>query len=159
MAFLANSLIRYQARLASNGPKASQFWRLATTPRSSKVAPTNPSEAVVEASVLRAGERVRITATLVEAATDGQLWTESYERDLQDVLALQSEVAQAIAREIRIAMAPEEEARLASARVVNPAAHEAYLKGMYHLNRFAPEGFEKGFAYARIYERRCNMRS
>ena len=69
-------------------------------------------DSVVEALVLRASERVRITVTLVEARTDKQLWTESYERDLRDVLALQSELAQAIAREIEITLTPGERTHL-----------------------------------------------
>jgi TolB-like protein/tetratricopeptide (TPR) repeat protein len=92
-------------------------------------------DAVVEGSVQRAGDRVRITAQLIHAQTDRHLWAESYDRDLRDVLALQSEVARAIAREIRITLTPGEQARLAAARPVDPVAHEAYLKGehFWHL--------------------------
>ena len=79
-------------------------------------------DAVVEGSVLRSGEQVRITVQLIHAATDRHLWSESYDRDLRDVLALHSEVAQAIAREIEIAVTPEEKMRLASARPFNPRA-------------------------------------
>jgi TolB-like protein/Flp pilus assembly protein TadD len=86
---------------------------------------------VVEGSVLRAGGRVRISAKLIEATTDRLLWADSYERDLRDVLALQSEVAGAIANEIKIELTPQEQARLAHAPLVNPAAHEAYLKGCF----------------------------
>ncbi len=88
-------------------------------------------DGVIEGSVLRAGSRVRITAQLIRGATDEHLWTQSYERDLRDILALQSEVARAIAREIKIAVTPEEETRLAGARASNPGAYEAYLKGRY----------------------------
>src|ERR1019366_2580937 len=86
----------------------------------------------VEGSVLRAGDRVCITAQLIHAATDQHIWAKSYERDVSDVLALQSEVARAIAEEVRAKLTPQERARLARARPVNPAAHEAYLKGRYH---------------------------
>ena len=104
-------------------------------------------DAVIEGSVLRAGDRVRITAQLIHGATDTHLWAESYERDLQDVLLLQSEVAQAIAREINIAITPEEQAQLASARPVNPEAYEAYLKGGFHWYRQSPEQLEIALEY------------
>ncbi|MDQ5858807.1 MAG: hypothetical protein M3542_11105, partial [Acidobacteriota bacterium] len=107
-------------------------------------------DAVIEGSVMRAGDRVRITAQLIEAATDRHLWAESYERDLRDVFALQSDVAQAIAREIRVTLSPEEKTRLASSRPVNPAAHEAYLKGRYWQLKFNEEGFRKA---SELYER------
>ncbi|HSB07909.1 MAG TPA: winged helix-turn-helix domain-containing protein [Blastocatellia bacterium] len=100
-------------------------------------------KAVVEGSVLRVGERVRITVQLIEAATDRHLWAESYERDLRDVLALQSEVAQAIAREIQVALTPEEKVRLASVHPVNPEAHLAYLKGHYFLEKYSPDSIMK----------------
>ena len=100
-------------------------------------------EAVVEGSVLRSGDRVRITAQLIHAATDQHLWAKSYERDLRDILALQSEVARAIAQEIQIKLTPQERARLASARPVNPEVHEAYLRGVYYFNKFTDEGFRK----------------
>jgi serine/threonine protein kinase/tetratricopeptide (TPR) repeat protein len=104
-------------------------------------------DAVVEGSVLLFENRVRVTAQLIAAEPEGLLWAESYERDLRDILALQSEVARAIAREIKIAVTPAEETRLAAAREVNPEAYEAYLKGMFHLNKFTPEGREKGLEY------------
>ena len=104
-------------------------------------------DGVVEGSVLRVGQRVRITAQLIHAATDSHLWAESYERDLQDVLLLQSEVARAIAREIQVAVTPEETRRLASARRVNPEAYEAYLKGRFHEYRTSPEDSERALDY------------
>ena len=104
-------------------------------------------DAVVEGSVLRSGDRVRITAQLIDAQTDRHLWAQSYERDLRDVLALQGEVAQAIANEIKIKVTPQEQARLASARPVNPDAHEAYLKGRYYWNLRTEEGLKKGIEY------------
>jgi serine/threonine-protein kinase len=107
-------------------------------------------EGIVEGSVQRAGDRVRITAQLIEAATDRHLWAESYERDLRDVFALQSDVAQAIAREIRVTVSPEEKTRLTSSRPVNPAAHEAYLKGRYWQLKFSEEGFRKA---SELYDR------
>ncbi len=89
-------------------------------------------DAIIEGSALRSGERVRITAQLVQAATDTHLWAESYERDLSDILALQKEVAGTIAREIEIKLTPREQARLATARPVDPDACDAYLKGLYY---------------------------
>ncbi len=89
---------------------------------------------VVEGTVLRSGSRVRITAHLIQAATDRHLWAETYERDLRDVLGLQREVATAIARQIRIRVTPEEQARLGKTRLVNPDAYEAYLRATYEDN-------------------------
>ncbi len=107
-------------------------------------------DGIVEGSVQRAGDRVRITAQLIEAATDRHLWAQSYERDSRDVFALQRDVAQAIAREIRVTVSPEEKTRLASSRPVNPAAHEAYLKGRYWQLKFNEEGFRKA---SELYDR------
>lgn len=87
-------------------------------------------DAIVEGSVLQAGNRVRITAQLIRAATDQHLWADSYERDLQDILTLQNEVASAIAREVQAKLAPAEAAQLASAPRVNPEAYQAYLRGL-----------------------------
>ena len=89
-------------------------------------------DAVVEGSVLRAGDRIRVTANLLHAPTDRHLWAETYERDLRDVLGLQGEIARAIAEEIKIELAPPEQIRLTATRSVNPEAYEAYLKGRYH---------------------------
>jgi len=104
-------------------------------------------EAVVEGSVQRQGDRVRISAQLIQAPTDTHLWARSYEAELRDVLALQSDIARAIAQEIRLQLAPEEAQRLASARRVNPQAHEAYLKGMHHVMRVNLEDFAKARSY------------
>jgi TolB-like protein/DNA-binding winged helix-turn-helix (wHTH) protein/Tfp pilus assembly protein PilF len=86
---------------------------------------------VVEGSVLLAGERVRITARLVDGVTDRTLWGESYEGDLRDILDLQGRVARAIVREIRVRMTSEEETRLARSRQVAPSAYQEYLRGLY----------------------------
>jgi TolB-like protein/Tfp pilus assembly protein PilF len=94
-------------------------------------------DAIVEGSVLRSGDRVRITVQLIQAEQERHLWAESYERNLSDVLALQSEVARAIAEEVRIKLTPEEQVRLTTARPINPQAYEAYLKGSYGLKRSA----------------------
>jgi TolB-like protein/DNA-binding winged helix-turn-helix (wHTH) protein/Flp pilus assembly protein TadD len=91
-------------------------------------------DAIVEGSVMRSGNRVRITAQLIHAPTDQHLWAEAYERDLGDVLRLQSEVAQAIAQQVRAQLTPQQQARFRSARQVNPEAYEAYLRGRYYLS-------------------------
>ena len=104
-------------------------------------------EGIVEGTVLRSGDRIRISAQLIHASTDSHLWAESYERDLQDVLALQSEVARAIANEIQVKITPEEKAQLAPPRQVDREAYEAYLKGRYHLNKRNAEDFRKAVRY------------
>jgi TolB-like protein len=88
-------------------------------------------DAVIEGSVLRADDVVRITVQLIDARNDRHLWAESYERNLRDVLALQDEVARAIAREIQLVLSPTDSERLAIAQPVNPEAYEAFLKGRY----------------------------
>ena len=113
-------------------------------------------DAVIEGSVERSGERVRITAQLVEASTDRHLWARRYERDLRDVLRLQNEVAEQIATEIRIKLSPQEQIQLANARPVNPRAHEADLRGFYEFRVHTPaelyvagrgESIEKAIQY------------
>lgn len=91
-------------------------------------------DAVVEGSVMRSGNRVRITAQLLHAPTDKHLWAETYERDLGDVLRLQNEVAQAIAQQVRAQLTPQQQVRLRSVPAVNPEAYEAYLRGRYYLS-------------------------
>ncbi len=103
-------------------------------------------DAVVEGSVLRIGDKVRITAQLIDAPADKHLWAESYERDSRDVLALQDELASAIAKEIDVQLTPGEQARLTSAPSVNPAAHDAYLKGRYFLDRPSDENLKRAIA-------------
>ena len=104
-------------------------------------------DAVVEGTVLRSGGQVRITAQLIDAAADKHLWAQSYDGELRDALALQNTVARAITEQIRINVTPEERVALKSARVVNPDAYEAYLKGRYFWNKRTGEGLKraKGF--------------
>ena len=99
-------------------------------------------DAVVEGLVLRSGNRVRITAQLIGVTPERHLWAKTFDRDLGDVLALHSEVAQAIAREIKIAVTPEEQTRLATARTVNPEAYRLYLIGRFYWNKRTEEGFK-----------------
>jgi TolB-like protein/DNA-binding winged helix-turn-helix (wHTH) protein/Tfp pilus assembly protein PilF len=101
-------------------------------------------DGIIEGTVQRSGDRVRITAQLIEGSTDRHVWANGYERDLRDVLALQDEVARAIAREIKVKLTPHDQTRLATARQVNPQAYELYLKGRYHWNRMS--GYSVGQA-------------
>ncbi len=98
-------------------------------------------DAVVEGSAMRVGDRVRITTQLIQASPERHLWSESYERDLRDILALQSEVAHAITNEVKIKLTPQEQTRLASARPVDPEAYQALLKAKYEKDS------KKAFAY------------
>jgi TolB-like protein/DNA-binding winged helix-turn-helix (wHTH) protein/tetratricopeptide (TPR) repeat protein len=104
-------------------------------------------DAVVEGTVLRSGDQVRITAQLIEASTDKHLWSQSYEGELRDTLALQSRVASAIADKIRINLTPREQAALKNVEVVNPEAYESYLKGRYFWNKRTADGLKVALAY------------
>jgi len=104
-------------------------------------------DGIVEGTVLRFGDRVRISAQLVDANTDTHLWAESYDRDLRDVLALQSEVAQAIAREVHIKLTPHDQAHLMRVQRVIPEAYESYLKGRQYWNGRSREGLGKAVQY------------
>jgi eukaryotic-like serine/threonine-protein kinase len=104
-------------------------------------------DAVVEGSVERSGDRVRITAQLIEAPTDRHLWARSFDRDLGSVLTLQDEVARAIAEEIRIKLSSQEQNQLAHARAVIPEAHELYLRGRYEWNKRTEESLTKSIEY------------
>ncbi len=95
-------------------------------------------DVVVEGSVQRSGDRVRIDAQLIDARNDRNLWTESYQSDLNDVLALQDNVARAIAGEVRVQLTPQESASLSKSRTVNPRAYESYLQGRYFWNKRTP---------------------
>jgi TolB-like protein/Tfp pilus assembly protein PilF len=103
-------------------------------------------DAVVEGSVSRSGDTVRITVQLIDARADKHLWARSFQRSSRDVLALQAELASAIAREIQVQMTPNEQSRLAATTSVNPEAHDAYLKGRYFFNRPSDENLQKAIA-------------
>jgi eukaryotic-like serine/threonine-protein kinase len=103
-------------------------------------------DGVVEGSVMRSANRVRITAQLIQARTDQHIWAETYERDLDDVLKLQSEVAQAIAQQVRVQVTPQQRARLASAPRVSPEVYDTYIKGRFYLN-LTPQGIKKAQGY------------
>ena len=104
-------------------------------------------DGVVEGTVMRAGDRVRITAQLIDARSDQHLWAERYDRDLLDVLALQSEVSRAIAREIDLELTPQEKADLAPRRRADPRAYEAYLRGRRAWQVFTPASFGTAISY------------
>ncbi len=94
-------------------------------------------ESIVEGSVARSGDRVRINAQLIDAESDRHLWAKAYEGKMQDVLTLQSNVALAIASEIQTQMTPDEHQRIAHARQIQPEAYEAYLKGRFYTREYA----------------------
>jgi TolB-like protein/DNA-binding winged helix-turn-helix (wHTH) protein/Tfp pilus assembly protein PilF len=104
-------------------------------------------DAVVEGTVLRSGDQVRITAQLIEASTDKHLWSQSYKGELRDSLALQNTVARAIAEQIRINLTPQEQAALKNVKVVNPQAYESFLKGRYFWNKRTADGLKVALAY------------
>jgi tetratricopeptide (TPR) repeat protein len=105
------------------------------------------ADAIIEGSVIRDGDRIRITAQLIDAGTDQHLWAESYDRDFQDVFIMQSEIAKTIAQEVRIAVTPEESARLARAAEVSTDGYDAYLKGLQRFYRLTPNELETALRY------------
>jgi serine/threonine-protein kinase len=112
-----------------------------------KIAKELNVDAILEGTVYREGERVRITAQLIRAIDDRHLWADKYEYNLKDIFSLQSEVAQAIAREIKIRLTDREKNRLASVQQVHPETYQLYLKGRYHWNERTEEGILKAIDY------------
>ena len=108
------------------------------------------ADAIVEGSVMRAGNRIRIAAQLVQASPEKHLWARTYDCDLADVLTVQGQIAHAIAGAVQLALTPAEVARLARARPVDPEAHLAYLKGRHHMGRWSRESFEKALEYFHV---------
>lgn len=102
---------------------------------------------LVEGTVIRVGGQVRISVQLIDAASDSHIWAGTYDREMTDVLKLQSEIARAIAQEIKVELTPAEERRLTTARQINPDTYEAYLLGMYHVQQLSPEGKALGLGY------------
>jgi hypothetical protein len=107
------------------------------------------ADAIVEGSVLLTGSAVRITVQLISAETDEHLWAESYQRELRDMLVLQSDVARAVAQEINVILMPEEQAHFGSARPVKAEAYDAFLKARYHINRGNGEDVRRAAEYLR----------
>jgi TolB-like protein/DNA-binding winged helix-turn-helix (wHTH) protein/tetratricopeptide (TPR) repeat protein len=112
-----------------------------------EIAATLGVDAIVEGSVIREGDRIRVHAQLIRAATDEHFWSEAYDRELRDVLGLQSDVAQSIARKVEVTITGEEHARLSSAHTVDPEAYEAYLKGRYYWNKRTAVSMPKAALY------------
>lgn len=112
-------------------------------PPTPQIAEVLDVDALVEGSVVRSGDRVRITAQLIDARADEHLWAKSFERNSDDVLALQADLATAIALEINVRLTEGERSRLAAAPSVDPAAHDAYLRGRYFFNRPSDENLKK----------------
>jgi tetratricopeptide (TPR) repeat protein len=106
-------------------------------------------DAIVEGSVIRSGQRVRVTAQLVQAPTDQHLWAETYDRDLGDILKLQAEVANSIAQQVRLQISPPPQTEIRQPHTVNPDAYDAYLKGrLYFVNEFTKaDSLKKAQAY------------
>ncbi len=115
-------------------------------PSAPEIAKALDVDAIVEGSVTRSGDKVRITAQLIDARADKHIWAQSFERRSSDVFALQAELASAIAEAINAQLTPGEKARLAAAPSIDPAAHEAYLKGRYFFNRPSDGNLEKAVA-------------
>jgi tetratricopeptide (TPR) repeat protein len=104
-------------------------------------------DAVVEGRVMRSGDRIRISAQLIDARSDQYLWAQSYERDFRDVFSLQTEVAQRIASQIGVNLTAGEHSRTTAARPIDPAAHEAYLKGIFYWNHLTCRDFGTARSY------------
>jgi len=104
-------------------------------------------DAVVEGSVLRSGDRVRITAQLIRTATDRHIWAETYDGDLKDVLSLQGRVAEAITDQVKLNLTAEESGRLRRVSIVNPEALDLYLRGRYAWNQRNAESFHRAIQY------------
>ncbi|MCZ6917823.1 MAG: protein kinase [Gemmatimonadetes bacterium] len=113
----------------------------------SEIARALQVDAIVEGSVFRAGDSVRITAQLVVPDPERHLWAQAYERSLEDLFALQSEVAMAVARAIEAELTPQDEARLVSVTAVDHEAHDAYLRARYHHAQGTVEGFQQAIRY------------
>ena len=140
---LINNLARIRALKVISRASVMQY-RNAKKPLATTAAELGV-DAVVEGSVVRAGGRVRITARLIDAVHDRLLWADDYERDLGDVLALQSEVARSIAASIELELTPQEHAQIDHAgRPVDPAVHEAYLMGRYFWYKRTSESVRRG---------------
>jgi len=101
-------------------------------------------DAVIEGSVLKAGDTVRVTVQLIEAKTDRHLWAENFDRELSDILALYSEVTREIAKQVHVSLSPQHSAEIGDSKSVDPKVYEIYLKGRFLCNNWSPEEMEKG---------------
>jgi len=109
---------------------------------------------LIEGSIFRVDDRVRITIKLVDARADEQIWSETFEHEVKDVILLQNEIAQAIAKQVEVTVTPGEQARLKITKSVNPVAYEAFLKGQFHVERFTPQDM---MLAARYYQRAVEL--
>jgi len=98
---------------------------------------------VLEGSVRKSGNRVRIAAQLIDASNEKHLWSEIYDRELTDIFAIQSEIARAVSRKVKIELSPKQEAVLANTQAVNPEAHEAVLRGRYEAEKFTADSYNR----------------
>jgi len=141
---MTEALINYLAKIrtlrVTSRTSIVQYKR--TSKPLSQIAQELNVDAVVEGSVQRSGNQVRINAQLIDARNDRNLWTASYQNDLSDILTLQSSVARAIAAEVQVQLTPEEGAGLSNARPVKPEAYEAYLHGLHSLNERTPSDLQ-----------------
>jgi TolB-like protein/DNA-binding winged helix-turn-helix (wHTH) protein/Flp pilus assembly protein TadD len=104
-------------------------------------------DAVVEGSVVRSGDRLQVTAQLIDAPSDSHLWAQSYQGNLRDLLTLQNRVSQAIVQQVGATLTPGEKLRLTTVRVVSPESHDAYLQGRYYWNKRTPDNLRKAMDY------------
>jgi eukaryotic-like serine/threonine-protein kinase len=118
-----------------------------TQKKAPQIAKELQADGLIEGSILRVNDRVRITAQLIHGPSDTHVWSKSYERDLRNVIALQHEIASDIAREVRISLGPQEQAHLARAREVIPEVHEAYLRGRFHLQNGSKASIYRALDY------------
>ena len=128
-------------RVISRG-SAMQFTRK-NRPPTKDIAKALGVDAFLEGAVTREGKKVRITAQLIDARIDSTIWSDKFERNSSDVFSLQAELASAVAGAVKVALTPVEASRLASAKAVNPEAHDAYLKGRYFFNRPSDDNLKK----------------
>ena len=142
---LINDLSKIGALKVISRTSAMQYKQ--TCKRLPQIAQELGVEAVMEGSVQREGDQVRISIQLIDAPTDKHLWAETYQREYRGILALQSEVARAIAQQIKITLTPQEQTRLGGTRMVDPEAHEAYLKGRYYSNKRTEKEVRKSIEY------------
>ena len=119
-----------------------------TTKKLPEIARELNVEAVVEGSVVRAGDRVRVSAQLIQASSDTHLWAQSYDADMRDLLDLQSRVAQAIVQQVGVKLTSREQLRIRTVRLLNPMAYEAYLLGRYHWNKRTPGEIGKASSFS-----------
>jgi TolB-like protein/DNA-binding winged helix-turn-helix (wHTH) protein/Flp pilus assembly protein TadD len=118
-----------------------------TQKKAPQIAKELQADVLIEGSILKVNDRVRITAKLIDGPSDTHLWSKRYERDLRNIIALQHEIASDIAREVRISLRPQEQAHLARAREVIPEVHEAYLRGRFHLQNGSKASIYRALDY------------